>query len=202
MAGDDQLKKLSRKAYLSYHQDGLIDILIGLGILGFGLMILTGNFVFNMLSWMPVIFYVPLKNRITVPRFGYVQFTSERTKRIKLVMALLVGMLFLAFGLGLFVFASFEDMPPLLEMAMAGDGMLLIGGLFALTMIMAALITRLDRLIIYAVLTMVILPGGSILGIEPEIRVVALGMIILTVGLYLLVRFLRAYPLPKDESAS
>lgn len=201
MSADDQLKKLSRKAYLSYHQDGLIDILIGLGILGFGLMILTGNVVFNMLAWMPILFYVPLKNRITVPRFGYVQFTSERTKRIRLLIAVMVGMLFFTFGLGLFVFVSFDNMPPLMEMAMAGDGMLLLGGLFALMLVIAALITRLDRLIFYAILTMAILLGGRSLGIEPEIRVVVLGAIILLIGSLLLVRFLHTYPLPKDESA-
>jgi len=72
MSQEKQFKDLGRKAYLSYHQDGLIDILIGLGILGFGLMMLTDSVVFNMLAWMPIIFYVPLKNRITVPRFGYV----------------------------------------------------------------------------------------------------------------------------------
>ena len=201
MSADDQFKKLSRKAYISYHQDGLIDILIGLGILGFGLMILTGNFVFNMLAWMPILFYVPLKNRITVPRFGYVQFTSERTKRTRLLIAVMVGMLFFSFGLGLYVFALFDQMPPLLELAMAGDGMLLIGGLFAVAMLVAGLITRLDRLIIYAILTMLILPGGLLLGVEPELRVVFLGALILLIGVILLVRFLRAYPLQKDESA-
>ena len=86
MSQSDELKKLSRKAYLSYHQDGLIDILIGLGVLGFGLMMLTDSVVFNMMAWMPIIFYVPLKNRITVPRFGYVQFTSERVKRQRLLL--------------------------------------------------------------------------------------------------------------------
>jgi hypothetical protein len=201
MSGDDQFKKLSRKAYISYHQDGLIDILIGLGILGFGLMILTGNFVFNMLAWMPILFYVPLKNRITVPRFGYVQFTSERTKRTRILIAVMVGMLFFSFGLGLYVFALFDQMPPLLELAMAGDGMLLIGGLFAVAMLVAGLITRLDRLIIYAILTLLILPGGLLLGVEPELRVVFLGASILLIGVILLLRFLRAYPLQKDESA-
>ena len=97
MSQDKQFKELSRKAYLSYHQDGLIDILIGLGILGFGLMMLTDSIVFNLLAWMPIIFYVPLKNRITVPRFGYVQFSSERTKKLRSLLVFLVGLLALIF---------------------------------------------------------------------------------------------------------
>lgn len=201
MSQSDELKKLSRKAYLSYHQDGLIDILIGLGILGFGLMMLTGNVIFNMLAWMPIIFYMPLKNRITVPRFGYVQFSSERAQRVKLLLALLVGLLLFSFLLGLYVFAVADNMPPLVELLVAGDGMLLIGGLFVLMMLLAGIATGLSRLFVYAVLTMLIVPGGAVLGIVPEMRVIFLGALILTVGIILLVRFLRAYPLPKDESA-
>ena len=201
MSQEEQLKELSRRAYLSYHQDGLIDILIGLGILGFGLMLLTGSIVFNMLAWMPIIFYVPLKNRITVPRFGFVQFTSERVKKQRLLIAVMVGLLFFAFGLGLYVFAMWDEMPPLVEILMAGDGMLLLGGLFAMMLLAAGLITGLDRLFIYAILTILILSGGGLLGIEPEIRVVFLGALILLIGIILLVRFLRVYPLPKDESA-
>jgi hypothetical protein len=201
MSQNDELKKLSRKAYLSYHQDGLIDILIGLGILGFGLMMLTGSVIFNMLAWLPILLYVPLKNRITVPRFGYVQFTSERVKKQRLVIALMVGLLLFSFLLGLFVFNFYDDMPPLLEILLAGDGMLLIGGMFALMLLVAGLVTRLDRLIGYAILTMLIVPGGAVLGIAPEFRVIFLGAMILVIGIMLLARFLRAYPLPKDGPA-
>jgi hypothetical protein len=144
---------------------------------------------------------VPLKNRITVPRFGFVQFTSERVKKQRLLIAVMVGLLFFAFGLGLYVFAMWDEMPPLVEILMAGDGMLLLGGLFAMMLLAAGLITGLDRLFIYAILTILILSGGGLLGIEPEIRVVFLGALILLIGIILLVRFLRVYPLPKDESA-
>ena len=201
MSQSDELKKLSRKAYLSYHQDGLIDMLIGLGILGFGLMMLTDSVVFNMLAWMPIIFYVPLKNRITVPRFGYVQFTSERAKRQQLLLALLIGCLLFILLLGVYVFAVGGDMPPLLDTLRAGDGMLLIGGLFAFMLVLAGLATGLSRLYIYAFLTLLILPGGALMDIEAPYRMIFLGALILLIGIILLVRFLRAYPLPKDGPA-
>ncbi len=201
MSDNDQLKKLSRRAYLSYHQDGLIDILIGLGILGFGLMMLTGNVVFNMLAWMPVLFYVPLKNRITIPRFGFVQFTPERVQRVRLLLAVMVGMLALAAGLGLAVFAAFEDMPPVLAMLAVGEGMMLIGGLFTLMLLAAGAITGLNRLFVYAILTLLIVPGGVVLGVAPEWRVIFLGVLILVIGIIYLARFLRTYPRTRDESA-
>ena len=201
MPQNDELKKLSRKAYLSYHQDGLIDILVGTVILGFGLMILTGNVIFNLLAWLSVIFYVPLKNRITVPRFGYVQFTPEHVQRMRLIIAIAVGLVAFVFALGLVVFSVYDRLPSMVELLLGGDGMVLIGGLFALMMLTAGLITRLDRLFVYAGLALLIVPGGAVLGIEPEIRVVFLGALILAIGLILMARFLRAYPLPKDESA-
>ena len=201
MSQSDELKKLSRKAYLSYHQDGLIDILIGLGVLGFGLMMLFDNQVFNMMAWLPIIFYMPLKNRITVPRFGYVQFAPERVKRQRLLVGLLVGILLFILLLGVYVFAVGSDLPPLLNTLRAGDGMLLIGGLFALMLVLAGLATGLGRLYIYAFLTLLIMPGGALLAIGAPYRMIFLGVLILSVGIILLVRFLRAYPLPKDESA-
>jgi hypothetical protein len=133
---------------LSYHQDGLIDILIGLGILGFGLMMLTDSVVFNILAWMPIIFYVPLKNRITVPRFGYVQFSSDRTKHLRLLGVLLLGLLALIFFAGLYIFDVSDNLPPAIKTAMGKDGMLLVGGLFAFMLVVAGLVTRLDRLFI------------------------------------------------------
>ncbi len=201
MSQEKQLKELGRKAYLSYHQDGLIDILIGLGILGFGLMMLTGSVVFNMLVWMPIIFYVPLKNRITVPRFGYVQFSSERSKNLRLLGVLLAGLLALSFFAGLYVFAVGGNMPPAIRAGLGQDGMLLIGGLFAVMLVSAGLVTRLDRLFVYAALTVLVIPGGVVLGIEPSYRVIFLGSLVLIIGIMLLIRFVRRYPMEPGKSS-
>ena len=74
MAGKDGFSKLERKAYLSYHQDGLIDIIIGLCTVGFAVNMLADNATFTILGWMPVLFFAPLKNWITIPR---VSVTSD-----------------------------------------------------------------------------------------------------------------------------
>ena len=41
MVNKIDLKEIERKAYLSYHQDGLLDIFIGMFIFAFGLYILS-----------------------------------------------------------------------------------------------------------------------------------------------------------------
>ena len=74
MNPDMSKNPLRRKAYLAYHQDGIIDILIGATMIGFALWILLGYVLFTFISWLSFGFYVQLKNTITVPRFGYVRF--------------------------------------------------------------------------------------------------------------------------------
>ena len=70
MSQEQDFKKLRQKTYQSNHQDGLIDIIIGLAIIGFGLNMAFDNAVFSFMGWLPIIFYVPFKNRLTVPVLG------------------------------------------------------------------------------------------------------------------------------------
>ena len=72
----DKYRKLERKTYLYYHQDGLLDLIIGAMILGFGLNELTDTAIWGFLAVLSIIAYVPLKNRITFTRLGYVKFNS------------------------------------------------------------------------------------------------------------------------------
>ncbi|MDX1416618.1 MAG: hypothetical protein R3293_20630 [Candidatus Promineifilaceae bacterium] len=200
MSQDKEFKELARKAYISYHQDGLIDILIGVGIIGFAFMMLTGNVVFNMLAWMPVLLYVPIKKRITIPRFGYVQFTSKEKRHVQLLIGLIVGILFLAFFLGLYFFIASGSMPPALFGLVQRYDLLLLGFLLAIPMILGGALTGLSRFYAYAVLTLVIIGTGIFLGIDAPYYVLLLGLAILMVGINLMIRFLRKYPLPDEES--
>ena len=104
--------KLRRRAYLEYHKDGILDILIGLCVIGFGLNMLTDSSALLILSWMPIIFYVPLKNRITVPRFGYVRFDSDRSRSVRASMGILSGVLMLGLFIGIYVFTVGDKIPP------------------------------------------------------------------------------------------
>ena len=90
MVEDRRFKQLERRTYLLYHQDGLIDIIIGLCIMGFGLNMFTDSSAFSILAWMPVIFLPGLKNKITVPRLGYAQFDRKRTGSLRLMAVLMV----------------------------------------------------------------------------------------------------------------
>lgn len=98
MSQEQDFKKLQQRTYASYHQDGLIDIIIGWAIIGFGLNMALDNSAFLFISWLPIILYVPLKNRITVPRIGYVKFSSSNSLILGIVLAVLMVLL-----LGIFI---------------------------------------------------------------------------------------------------
>lgn len=85
MSSYASIKQLNRKTYLAFHKDGIVDILIGLTLLGFGLWLLLDNVLFTYISWLSFGFYRYLKKTITIPRFGYVRFEEDKKQGILLI---------------------------------------------------------------------------------------------------------------------
>ena len=100
---------LKRKIYLSYHQDGILDLAIGLSILGFGINMSTESGAFIILSWIGIMMYTPLKSAITIPRIGFVQFDSARKRRTKLLLMLGTGLMTLSLFLGAYMFFQTDN---------------------------------------------------------------------------------------------
>jgi hypothetical protein len=194
MSSDNSFKRLERMAYTSYHQDGLLDLFLSWVAFGFGMNIALDSFVWNMLSWLPIIFYIPIKNRITVPRLGYVDFggtPSGRNRRLTGLMFLgvLVLMVFVIFALPI---AGLAGSP-------TGDWirsspLLFFGLLGALGFAAAGAITGIQRLFGYALLCAALLAAGHMLGLSLYVPILLFAAALLTVGMSLMVRFLRRYP--------
>jgi hypothetical protein len=168
--------RLRRRAYLEYHQDGVLDILIGLCVIGFGLNMLTDSSALSILSWMPIIFYVPLKNRITVPRFGFARFDSDRSGSVMVSKGILSGVLMLGLLIGVYVFTVGDKMPPAFEVFLQKYHMLVLGGLASLAFALTIIIVGIE------------------FGISTPYYVIAIGAIMLLIGLWLLIRFLQNHP--------
>ena len=150
MSQNIDFKELRNKVYLSYHQDGLIDIIIGASILGFGLLIATDNSAFMVLTWIGFILYTPLKNRLTVPRLGYVRFDEERKTAMRYVLMIVFGVLVLAMFIGLYVFVRSDSMPQTLSDWFRQYHMLVLGFFMAIPLIAFAYWSGVNRLAIYA----------------------------------------------------
>ena len=190
--------RLRRRAYLEYHQDGVLDILIGLCVIGFGLNMLTDSSALSLLSWMPIIFYVPLKNRITVPRFGFARFDSDRSRSVRVSMGILSGVLMLGLLIGVYVFTVGDKMPPAFDVFLQKYHMLVLGGLASLAFVGVAAVTGLKRLYAYAALMLTLIIVGIEFGIRTPYYVIAIGSIMLLTGLWLLIRFLQNHPVIAD----
>ncbi|MGB3700092.1 MAG: hypothetical protein WA997_02385 [Anaerolineales bacterium] len=203
MSQEMDFKKLQQRTYESYHQDGLIDIIFGLGFIGFGHNMALDNSAFLFMGWMPIIFYVPFKNRITVPRIGYVKFSTSNTK---MFIGVAVAVLLFIFLLGTIVYlvGGSDNLSPQLTDWLTWFRqyhMLVIGSIAALCCAGAALLTGIRRLYAYAALIVGIFAAGSWLGVNPPIYVLTTGLLIEAVGIWLLIRFLRKYPIASEKGS-
>lgn len=91
---DIDLKELERKAFASYFDDGLWDILLGILMAGMGIRSLTDNVGFTLLAMagIPVLFLG--KKVITLPRMGYVRFSQTRKeKQMKAMWVLIISVI-------------------------------------------------------------------------------------------------------------
>ena len=72
------LKEIERKAYMSYHQDGLIDVFAGFLILSFGLWLILDMTWMGWILWfVAVSAYAVAKRVVTIPRIGLVKFVPH-----------------------------------------------------------------------------------------------------------------------------
>lgn len=188
---------LKRKIYLAYHQDGILDLIAGLVVLGFGTSMMTDNFAFLMASYFVMPIYYILKRRITTPRFGYVRIDSEEKVRVRSWTAVAGGVLFLLLFSILNIFlrqrpASSEEIQAWIR---SYDLIPLSALLFGLPALVAAIFLGPKRFYLYAFLAVGLPAAGAWLNIEPYIPIMTMGVIALAFGTVLLANFLQKYPL-------
>ncbi len=206
MAREPNLKEIERRAYMSYHQDGLLDIFAGLYVLGFGLGIYMDiQWKFGFGAIMPGILvavvlpiWIAAKRRITMPRVGFVNFGIRGTSKIT---AIFIGLMVAGLG-AFFVFTlatsqggsrQWLDLIVQNGMLVVGFGSLAVCFLFGYSM-------GLKRLYAYGSLALIVLVIGHFMGIFFAYILSALGTTVMVVGFALLIAFTRKYPL-KGEKA-
>jgi hypothetical protein len=201
VAKEPNLKEIERKAYMSYHQDGLLDIFAGVYILGFGIGILMDilwEFGFGVI--MPGIILVTVlpiwitaKRKITLPRIGYVNFGIRGANKL---IAIFVGLM--VAGLGtfvVFIFAVFQGGPREWLDLIFQNGMIFVGvGSLAVCMLFGYSM-GLKRLYAYGLIALAVLVIGHFMGIFFGYILLALGIMVMVTGFALLIGFVRKYPL-------
>ena len=201
MSPTTEFKLLERRAYLSYHQDGVIDIIVGLGMLGFGIYLAIDQLFFMLAAWLFLMAYVPLKRWITVPRFGYIEFSLVRTHSQK--RRGLISMTFLVILLAFILLVGIPGVLPggiLTTLRIYKE--LLFGIIFIFLLFGAALMSELIRFSAYAGLAVLLTVMAYWLWLPAYAYTLALGGLILLSGLWMLTRFLRRYPLVPEECSN
>ena len=204
---DPDLREIEKNTYMSYHQDGLIDIFVGFYILLFGVGILLRTVTeFNTWFIIPAIFpsimvpiWISFKRRITIPRIGYVKFGLRSANKL---MAVFLGLtvaglgVFMVFGLGGSMGQSWAiavmDLIISNSMIIIGISAVLISSLFAYSM-------GLKRLYVYGLVTLVMFLVGHFMAIQFEYFLLTIGFAIVIYGLVLLRQFLQKYPLSRGD---
>jgi len=188
------LNKIEKKLYLSYHQDGLWDIFLGLSFVTLGFL-----FYFHIESYliiMPAGFLVPLmfiKRAFAVSRLGYVVFSRERQakEKNKYISMMIMSVFGLLSGIMAFVAASsgrafynFLDSLPLHPLAL----------FIAIAICAVMAIFGIWRFAGYSLLIIIIFLIGNRTGDQIIGPSILTGVIISAIGFVILVRFIRKYP--------
>jgi hypothetical protein len=204
------LKELERKAYRATYQDGFLDITLGLFLIGSAV---AGLFQDNkpvrltitvLIVLIPLTIFLLGKKKITLPRIGIVRFGAERKARKKKIAVIILTAVILSSLMALT--AMTHNMPFFLVELLKGYGSAVAFGLLAFTMFLfGGYYNDIPRLYLYGLLF-----GGSLflsecyynkvgIGIHSSVWFGVSGFIILIIGVSLLARFLRQYPLPSEE---
>ena len=189
------MKAIERKAYTSYHQDGVIDITIAFVTLLFSVITLGDISLLGGIGGisgiLAISLYAGFKKLVTIPRIGYVKFPQQRTQRITAV-AVVLGTLSALMGLVAFVQTASQGTPDWL-MLLIDNYMLTIGTAVAALFLLAGYAFKTKRIYAYALLTLVMFFAGHFIYFPLYYYLTALGSLILTCGLVMLSRFLRKY---------
>ncbi|MFX1320532.1 MAG: hypothetical protein ACFFAQ_02700 [Promethearchaeota archaeon] len=207
------LKEIEKKAYRSVFNDGLWDLFTGMLILNVGMGPLF-NFVFESLGFLAVLIsslvwniitlliFILGKKYITTPRVGYVKFGPKRkSKQLKLKIFLLGVFIvnLILFLLRLIGIIDYSQIQPFLITILLGFG------IFTIPFCVIAYYLDFTRLYYYAFsgglgffLTDLLNP---IVGNPLDFIIIFgfIGGIIIVIGLYFFIHFLKKYPLSKNE---
>jgi len=206
MYRNESLQTNPQEDYLHYHNDGLLDIFIGLGILVVGLGMLTDIY-YVFIAILPAIM-IPVwrdaKKRYTAPRMKTIHF-PEVDRIARRTMALLTGLLMA--GMLVFLVVAmvvlFESqsnglLPIWLQTFIKEYFWLLLGAFGAGVLSLIAWLYRLNRYFIYAALTLAICAIATLLSAPFWLTVVLTGATITFFGLAVLLRFMQDYPIEKN----
>ncbi|MFX1387816.1 MAG: hypothetical protein ACFE9M_11420 [Promethearchaeota archaeon] len=204
------LKEIEKKTWRSILEDGILDIYFGVLVLGIGMGITLSDILPNPLDKIlpfifigsGLVFFLTAKKYITQPRLGKVKFGFKRKgRKLKTLIVLSINFIILL----ILYLIRFINLGLILEFPGFLDG-LIIGLLFiTVPLYFAAYFLQYPRLYFTALLAGLSFFLSDIFSIfipEPFDALIAFSIVscsIIFIGIAFLFKFIRKYPLSKEE---
>lgn len=187
------IDKIRTKVHLTFFQDGLWDMFLGIFLLAWGLTVwfdlpLLPSAVFVLFFWL----ILGLKQTVTYPRTGYAKPAELRSRSVKTA---IIGVIVLAAILILMPVVIQENMQFLRD----NLEFMLNSGL-AVAAAVVGYWWSIKRWYVYSVLIMLFLALYLLIGFSYQVSFLIPGSIILLTGFAILVGFLRQYRIFTGES--
>ncbi|MEZ6029533.1 MAG: hypothetical protein R3C46_07250 [Hyphomonadaceae bacterium] len=196
-----QASPLENALYRNSFDDGWLDLVVGAGLVGAGLLWLSGGIVWT--APLPAVL-IPLwiagRNSLIAPRMAEARFrpTREAMNRRMFGGWLLAGVGALAIAAIVFAMARGSDW---MRVADARSWAVAIPNVLIGAGLLAGLVLGAKRFALYAAIAIAIGAGGAIAGTdEPGALIAAAGAVVLLVGVVMMVRFMRDHPLNGDDA--
>lgn len=199
MSYELDMKEIERQVYLSYSEDGLVDIAIGVVITAWGLMLTqepTG--LIGLLALLGLGIWYVGKRLITIPRIGVIEPGPKMERRLTSLAVFLVV-------LGLVVLGGILLSRAVGSFGIGDYSLAIVGLVLAVGVALLAYLLNAARFYGYAVILFASFAGGEILAKYVTafdafaLSVIIGGGLILVSGLVVLVRFMRKYPRQQME---
>jgi hypothetical protein len=195
------LDEIERRAYLSYHEDGLIDIVLGIGLFIASLwayveMIwLMGGMIASLTPM-----YMGMKKKYTFPRIGQVTFSKDRTRRSQNSMTFLVIINVVGVLLGFVFWMAFSgDVRPQWILLMIDNFPVVLGIAGGVVWAVVGYITDLTRFYRYSVATLVVISSANFISTPFIAHMLLLSVIVIVSGFLQFQSFKGKYPILEES---
>lgn len=184
--------KIKRKVYMSFFQDGLWDIFLGIFLLGWGFTVwfdlpLLPTAVFVVFFWL----VLGLKKIITYPRVGHATPTGQRNRTLKIAIAGVVVLVVLIVLIPTVNSGAVQVLRNYFEF--------LFGSMITIAVVLVGFWWNIYRWYLYAGMVFLFFVFNQWSELSFFLSFIMPGGIITLFGVAVLSRFLRKYPVISDE---
>ncbi len=196
-----ELKKIEQKSFRFIEQDGLMEIMMGIVLLGLGLTF--GSFAYTIVVLAAVFLMTPLlgilRKRYTYPRIGYAKLPADDGETLARGMFIYMLVVFMGVFIGIAVLGDFRDPALYRKWSPLLAAFLMTGG-FEYTYSKSGNM----RCRVYTVLAVIFGVTFSLMKFEGYrgvvVTLIALGAIFVISGLFLFITFIRRYPKAGEQT--